>query len=73
MIKCPVKSPDINQRKKFWSIWKMRQGEHNRAPTNIDEVWNRVKVKWKNILCGLKQKIVENMKKYFKNTGLNIP
>lgn len=77
LMKWPAQSPDLNPIENLWSILKRRLGQHNRAPTSIEELWNRVKSEWEAIPSEFKENLVESMpkrmKSVIKNKGLWIP
>lgn len=45
----PPQSPDLNPIEHLWGHLKRRLRSYPTAPSNVDELWERVKVEWANI------------------------
>lgn len=61
LIKWPPQSPDLNPIENLWAILKRRMAVHERAPTNMAELWQRVQEEWNNISDETIHNLVESM------------
>ena len=71
LLKWPAQGPDLNLIENLWTLFfERRLAVYERAPTNMDELWQRVKEEWKKILDKIIQNLVESMTK--RSTSKNV-
>lgn len=74
LLEWPAQSPDLNPIENLWAVVKRRLGLHQRAPTNINELWTRVQQEWADIPKEIIENLVESMprrvRSVIKNKGL---
>lgn len=77
VMQWPAQSPDLNPIENLWAVVKRRLAQYDRAPSNMEELWSRVKLEWENIPSQIIENLVESMpkrmKQVIKNKGLWIP
>ena len=49
VLECPAQSPDLNPIEHLWAHLKQQLAKAKPAPTNIDELWERVQDEWMKI------------------------
>jgi len=58
----PSKSPDLNPIEHLWDELERRPRQRQRAPTNLQDLWNAVQEEWNNIPQYKVRKLVASMR-----------
>lgn len=61
VLKWPPRSPDMNPIENFWSYLKRKLNTYDRAPTSMQEFWDRVQIEWYKIPARNVQIFYESM------------
>jgi len=57
----PAQSPDLNPIEHLWDHLKRKLGKYERAPSEIEELWERVQKEWNKIDADVCQRLIESM------------
>jgi len=61
LMEWPAQSPDLNPIENLWSIVKRRLAQYHAAPTNMGDLWERVKTEWNRVPKEIINNLVESM------------
>ena len=61
LLDWPAQSPDLNPIEHLWDHLKRRLANHERVPTSIKELWERVQEEWEKIPAEECAKLIESM------------
>jgi hypothetical protein len=61
VLSWPAQSPDLNPIEHLWDHLKRKLGEYERAPSGIEELWERVQKEWNKIDADVCQRLIESM------------
>jgi hypothetical protein len=66
VLDCPPQLPDLSPIEHSWGILKRKLGSYESAPANLDELWRRVQLEYKNITPDRCYNLIASMPKKIK-------
>lgn len=61
-----AQSADLNSIENLWAVVKRRIAQYDREPSNMEELWNQVKLEWEKIPCQVMENVVGSMPRHMK-------